>query len=143
MKRIVTIVLLLLSVIIWGLIARKIYIAMFDNKPSIQTIEKTKELKSDSFDLLLNYRDPFLKGEKKERNDTLRHKNSPIPDNNPEFKYKGIITIGKKTFILLWRNGEDILIDPSSKVDGYSIVKYSNDEISLRDKNKTYKLAIE
>jgi len=152
--------------LIWGLIAFKIFTysdeTEFIENVQIVSSNKTYTIETDTFELSLDYPDPFLKStntvkyyktknsqtKQKQNNRTNRgttknnqsqnqqeHKNTEIKW--PQIKYDGLITnnsSGTVTGVLII-NGETKLIQPGTIINGISIQDLSEQEVVLKLQN--------
>jgi hypothetical protein len=137
---------LTLAVIVWGIVIWKVYpmVSGAGPQPVHEPGGPAPEVKPDTFELLLNYRDPFFEqpqpsGEKKNNVSAVYEEDAKSPD----FIYKGMITAGKKTFGVICRNSEEILITRGDRIEDFIIVKYDAEELVARRKGNTYNLSIE
>ncbi|MGV8094879.1 MAG: hypothetical protein AB2L24_23755 [Mangrovibacterium sp.] len=143
-----TYALLVLSVVIWGIIAWKVF-STFNHK----TQEKKADIrmipaqKKDTILLLLNYRDPFLgklSGNNPREDTTRNHvQHMPVIEVIPDFKYKGMITVGGKISVLINKGGEEMVVSPQDNIGEFSIIKVNNEELIVRRKGRSYNLLIE
>lgn len=141
-KKITTCLLLAASVLIWGTIAWRLVKAFGKEEVKIEKPQaRPAVVKPDSIRLLLNYEDPFLKGNAKKGEDAEPFRDSPEVDffppepevvPGPAFKFKGMMQIGKKSFGLLDFNGETIMVAPKEKVGDFHIVRIASDKIVVR-----------
>ena len=145
--------LLILVVIIWGIIAYRLYSSWlpqnnyrFDGNIALSNDSITKSL-MDSFDLKLNYADPFLY-EQYTPNQTNRSNNlgkkkesmQIIQEEPPSIIYKGYsLNNNSITRINLLINGKRYTTKPNSKVEEILISKCYRDSIIVvwKGKNKT------
>ena len=137
---------LALAVIIWGLVIWEVSPVVSGAGPQIvhEPVPPAPEVKPDTFELLLNYRDPFFEqpqssGEKKNNISAVYEEEAKSPD----FTYQGMIRTGKKTFGVICRNSEEILITRGDRIEDFIIVKYDAEELVARRKGNTYNLSIE
>ena len=142
----ITYLMLALAVTVWGIVAWKILPAISGTGPQIvhEPVPPAPEVKPDTFQLLLNYRDPFLEqprssGENKNNISAVYEED----DKTPDFTYKGMIRTGKKTFGVICRNNEEILITRGDRIEEFIIVKYDAEELVARRKGNTYNLSME
>lgn len=150
----VTYLLLVLSIVLWGIIGWKVYGAFNYIQPEIPTIKKEVVTnKKDSITLLLNYRDPFL-GKYCSGNivkDTIPAKRilvaaSPtkkIEPVVPQIQYKGIINIGKVSMAILQKDGKVLTIKVGEEIDGFKLYKMDDNKIMLSKKQKRYEIPIQ
>lgn len=143
----ITYSLLILTVMIWGYILWEIVSQGGKSPQTPVLVQKTNEVKQDTFELLLNYRDPFFEKQLK-TTEIKKRLNDPISrdlpeEKTPDFVYKGIIASKKKTYAVIYRNNEEILFSKGDRIDEYNIVRYDNDELIVVRKGKIYKLRIE
>lgn len=150
----VTYLLLVLSIVLWGIIGWKVYGAFNYIQPEIPTIKKEVVTnKKDSITLLLNYRDPFL-GKYSSGNivkDTIPAKRilvaaSPtkkIEPVVPQIQYKGIINIGKVSMAILQKDGKVLTIKAGEEIDGFKLYKMDDNKIMLSKKQKKYEIPIQ
>ena len=137
---------LALAVIIWGLVIWEVSPVVSGAGPQIvhEPVPPAPEVKPDTFELLLNYRDPFFEqpqssGEKKNNISAVYEEEAKSPD----FTYQGMIRTGKKTVGVICRNSEEILITRGDRIEDFIIVKYDAEELVARRKGNTYNLSIE
>lgn len=154
-KKPVTLILLFLCVIIWGTIGWKVYSAFQEN--DVVIVQPTKKNataeKKDTLHLLLNYRDPFL-GEysdsaMKEEDDTIYPvalegvEDEPAIEISPDFRYKGIIRLGKNTQAMVQWNGKSLMFKTKDKVGEFTITQITEEKLIVSRKNKKYELPIQ
>lgn len=154
-KKELRITLIFFVVIIWTLIFFKIHKSFF-RKPSLQKINSTiKKQKNetkhprDTFNLTLEYFDPFLKQEKKvslsqkkiQRDDN--YNKQPVKQGKFELKqnciweniqFGGLIksSEGMNLIAILKINGKSFLVKENEKVNDYIITHIYSDSITLK-----------
>lgn len=146
-KKFTSIILLVATVRIWGMVAYKI--ASFspqDNK----TGDTDKHLQESSVapmmdSLSLDYPDPFLKdlslARMKHKDDkTHQDKAIPAPEPKPDFNFYGIISDGYETFAIILRNGEFHTFAKGDVIQGFRITEFSVDEMTLDFQGKRIKI---
>lgn len=145
-KKITTSLLLAASVIIWGIIAWKLFKVFSKDEVVAQIAQHRPEAKrSDSVVLLLNYDDPFLKelpgNPQQDGTETEFQQDNPEMDQyfqepelvqGPAFKFKGMMKAGKKSYGLLDLNGETIMVSPKEKIGDFLIVSVTADKMVVR-----------
>lgn len=152
-KKVTISVLLFLCAVIWGIIAWKVYSALEDSSPSvILTTKQVIVTNQDSIRLLLNYRDPFLdEYAAQERANPEVQEEESVPEalsynppfeeeSQPNFQYKGIIRIGKSTQAIIFRQNESVLLKAKDKIGEFTILKITEEHLTVRRKGKEYQL---
>lgn len=135
--------LLVVATGIWGVIVvRLINLTDAPRLTSVEPIRHEDEMSGLKDTLLLNYRDPFLgsipvkvisRGKKREPRVLV----SPMEELAPSFILLGKIQKGEKDFLLVESGGENRLITPTDKIDGFTIKKvYTDSIIVCKGKNK-------
>lgn len=140
-----------LVLLVWGMIGWKVYAAMNKNKEGNMLQDKTEELKNsgekipDTFDLIADYRDPFLANSifKIEKSKLQSRKNEPVQTNKPllqkedfswpEISYHGLIvrngTERKVGFLRV--NGSSYFVNSGDEAGGLKIGKISKDSVEV------------
>ena len=150
-----TYILLILSAIIWGTIAWKVYASM--NEIPVVTSHPTqsnKKEQKDTLKLLLNYKDPFsgeynvrvqktkpvVTPEKKKntKSATIETYSEEIPD----FQYTGIMKIRKERQAIVSRNGESITLKQKDKIGNFTIEEITESQLIVKSKSKKYYLPL-
>lgn len=156
-KKTLTAVLFMLSAIVWGTIAWKVYSAMHEEEVQEPRVLIEKRVKKEAVvALLLNYRDPFLGGYSSgktveatpKREHSVPKPHSEVPSNPvveempPNFQYKGVMRIGKEVKALVWCSGQIQMVKLKEKLDDYSIKTISEKSITVIRKNKSYTIPL-
>ena len=156
-KKTLTAVLFMLSAIVWGTIAWKVYSAMHEEEAQEPRVLIRKRVKKEpSVALLLNYRDPFLGGyssgkiveaaSKREHLAPKPHSETPsksvVDEIPPNFQYKGVMRIGKEIKALVWCNGQIQMVKQKEKLDDCSIKTITEKSITVTRKNKSYTIPL-
>lgn len=147
-------ILLSLCIIVWGIIAWKVYRNLTDIPVTAPRTSRPVPVKKDSIHLLLNYRDPFL--------DDYIEEESPTPENaqeatsdgtennrakreeiTPDFQYKGVIRMGKISQAIVVNNGETVLLKVREKVGEFMVTGMTEECLTVSRKGKKYQLNIE
>ncbi|MEA4918885.1 hypothetical protein [Proteiniphilum sp.] len=141
-KKITTYLLLAASIIIWGTITWRVIKAFKKEDVTVGAIQPRPIVqKPDSAVLLLNYQDPFLKDAGITAASKEEEFNSPeidLPPQEPElvqgpaFKFKGMLTAGKKSYGLLDLAGETIMVSAKEKIGDFYIVSITSEKIIVR-----------
>jgi hypothetical protein len=140
--------------LIWGLLAWKIYAAMKDDSdapfvadaPTLSTSQHTTI--PDTYQLLLDYPDPFLTAKKT----PVRNAASPKPKSTaapaanitpvpsptwPELRYAGLVQSHGKTLGFLSVNGESHFVKTNDVIDDLTVQKIWKDSVLvMRGKEK-------
>lgn len=142
---------------IWGYISFQIYSRFNSQEESPKLVNQNKEIKNtqfltDTISLLLNYKDPFLKGleighKTEKRSYRLifpkKGESNTIISNKSEFKqwpiifYNGLIEnrANKRKIAVLQINGIDLFLKENESKDGLRIIKILKDSIQLEFQN--------
>lgn len=139
-----TYLLLLLVLIIWGIIGYKIVASMYPsddielvNNNSQKFTPKLSQ-EENSFELNLNYRDPFFKhkvSKKKKSNSYPKAKAPEIEIPFPPIVYNGLIVPKekyRKTIYLVSINNKQQFLSVGTEKDGVALVKGSNKSITVK-----------
>jgi type II secretory pathway component PulC len=150
--------LLPIAAIIWGLIIYKIFVpeTVEENNFSMPAIAKSKEstkMRIDTFDLQLNYQDPFLKNVKnaavsnpnnqagKEQEQKTKAKTEEKPVVFPEIIYEGIVKhISRgKALVIVNINGKSQFLQTGDSFENIKLIEVHNDSIVVKyeKQNKT------
>ena len=146
-KKITTYVLLAVSILVWVPLAVKIFKSLVTKEtvapPSFRR-EAGKTVRN--VKLLLDYPDPFL-GETKSPPliEKIREKEvtEEVADMLPDFGFKGIIRLDNLTYILLNRDGEDIMIGAKERIGDFIVSGFSEDSVVVRRGRRSFTLYAE
>jgi hypothetical protein len=140
------VLLVVLVVGIWALIIVRIFKVVSPPAPVEKVFPpsgKVQDVKEKK--LLLNYRDPFLAFKSKE--ETLKKESAfpPVPqiEERPLFRFKGRISKGKKTMLMLEHQGETLMVGVKEEVQGFSISKVYEDSLIVTKGKKQYRILLE
>lgn len=150
----VTYLLLVLSVVIWGVAGWKVYKAFNVQVEQPVIKQNAKNIKKDSITLLLNYRDPFLGSYSitSALVDTVPLKKKTVSNVAPpkkvepealDIQFKGIMNIGKIPMAILQKAGKILTLKTGDEVDGYKITKIEENKIVLNKERKKYEIPIQ
>ena len=154
-------ILLPLTLFVWGLIVYRIFFNQSKEEnsfiPPIANVKKTTQVKVDTFTLLLNYQDPFLKQARRKVNysddeNKPAVRPSALPKVEPQeektivwpsLKYEGFVRhISKdKALIIVGINGKSTLMQTGETINNIKLVQVYNDSITVNyeKQNKTIK----
>jgi hypothetical protein len=137
--------------VVWGLIGYRIYKQFFsppqaDNTPNTAPLNAKKQTKEVPDSLLLNYPDPFLSisytatapvktnhhSIKTNSNISLAPPTTPMPT----IAYKGTITAGNKTLVIVELNGSEKLYPLNTLVEGVKVLSANNNSMQVLVNNQ-------
>jgi hypothetical protein len=142
-------VLLLLTLLLWGYITLKIFNVTSTNSSTNQYsakeayINKQPDHTENTHSLLLNYVDPFLKTPHSLQHSHKSHyRKTNIKTNEiqwPEIVYMGCIRSGKNTpTILLLINKEEISLEQGKSSRGITFIRFLQDSVLLSFNNEKH-----
>ena len=162
-NKVATYFLITAVIFIWGFVGYKIYSTLkndnIDNRNQVN-VERKKEIKTDTFSLLLSYSDPFTKtvyqgitvntNAVNIANHTSFNINKPatmtqnIQEINPvNIKYFGLVKNELRKTGMLSINNKSYIVYEGQKIDSIKIIKISKDQLSYKDKkNKLSTISI-
>ncbi|MDR0961935.1 MAG: hypothetical protein LBM62_05180 [Mediterranea sp.] len=147
--------LLILSIVIWGTIAWKVYAAMHEPSDAIPVIAATpKPVKPEEPKLLLNYKDPFLgdyppasqANEEKpvqKVSPVVRHTTEPIREVAPDFTYKGFMRMGKEVKALVELDGKSIQLKVGDQLGVFKIQLIEPHKLTVLHQSRKYELSVQ
>jgi hypothetical protein len=145
--------LIILVVIIWGFIVKRIFFDSDDNAGTIQTKKTHQSIPSKQTDTLcLNYTDPFLKKHVKKRQQKQSPIKSTLPQpkqetaaNNILLQYVGYVKEKNSGTIsyLVKINGVQHTIKQNDNIDGLKLTKATADSLLFERENNKYGIYIE
>ena len=157
-KRASVVILLFVSLLVWGMIGWKVY-AGLQPAPSVlptrKTVERPAEPAGLAETLLLNYRDPFLDDSDRLVDTSARQPMQAVPSGNaghyevpseevqPDFHYKGMIRVGKSFQAIVVSGEYSRLLQRGDKVDGFTVKSIAEEQLVVTRKGKSYKISIE
>ena len=136
--------LVLLVIVVWGLIAYRIYSTLKGGNSIPNKSDFTGDLVRDSaevsFKLIANYRDPFLGkyvGEKISHPKAVQSL-PPAPILWPEIRFKGVIKNqqSNKLLVLVTINGKERIMKADQMTDLVTVMKIYRDSIIVAYKNE-------
>lgn len=147
-KKIMTVVLLIAAVLVWGVIilkvvrgAESVELPVVESQP----VKPVKKLQKDS--LRLDYRDPFLgefvrvKQEKKPvRPEVKSVRNEPVQPPVPDFTFKGMIVNDSGRKAMLMKNGSLLMLGPGGMIGDFKILEIFPECVLVQ--NGKYKLEV-
>ncbi len=138
-SRITTYVLIAAAVAVWGFIAWKIFFAKPDDtSAAVQRVPEAKPENDEKPQLLLEYKDPFLKNAAAKPHtphvSNISKKNTAVPSRepNPEsppVKYTGTIRTGGRVLYVFEHAGLQQMLSPGEKLDGYQLFETWPDSV--------------
>jgi len=150
----VTYLLIVVTVVVWGTIGWKVYNALKkDNVPiTVKNERGVSPKESDSIQLILDYRDPFLgdyDGPKRAAATntqaaavTNRQPVQTEPEVLPDFRYMGVIRIGTETKAMVNINGETILLAVNEYAGEFVLLNISDEKLVVKRNRKEYTLPL-
>lgn len=142
--------LLTATIMIWATITWRVVKAFKREAIVVETTQPHPVVnKPENEVLLLNYDDPFLKdigyetvSEDDNFSDQFADVYLPDPEPllGPEFKFKGILKAGKKTYGLLVLAGETVMASAGEIIGGFHIVSITADKIVIRRQGEVMEL---
>jgi hypothetical protein len=152
-----TYLLLVLSIVVWGIAGWKVYKAFHTETPLPVTKSNLKPMPTkEQTTLLLNYKDPFLGGyaESTTTTDaatTTPRKNrpqlavvqTPPPEESPNIRFKGVMHVGNNTLAILQTNSATINLKVGESVNDYKLTHVDDQKIVLRKGKKRYEIPIQ
>ncbi|MPM01008.1 hypothetical protein SDC9_47245 [bioreactor metagenome] len=136
-NRLLTVLLLVITLIIWSIIVYKIYDTIYGVEDiAIEKRSRTTAKVSDTIEITFNHRDPFLK----QTNVILTNDDIPAKEEikAPSFFYKGKIRKGKSELIIIENNGTLLYLKRDTIIDGFSIIKAFDDSLSVTKNGKVF-----
>lgn len=139
-----------LALVVWGMIIYKIFfwtnapqelIAFVPNTP----VKKSTVTLSDTFELKLNYPDPFLKNEKRRfstnvqttKKTTATNPKKPAETVNfPALKYNGLIKKQENELAIITINGSSHFMKTGETANEVKLIRIYNDSIIVSFQNK-------
>ncbi|MDR0894157.1 MAG: host-nuclease inhibitor Gam family protein [Prevotellaceae bacterium] len=154
-KKLTVPVLLTLSMVIWGVIAWKVYAAMHEESREAPVASPiVKPAKPEAPTLLLNYKDPFLgdyrsasqpTGEEPARKVTpaVRPPAESTPEAVPDFTYKGFIRVGKEVKAMVERNGKSLQLKAGDRIGLFRIEVIGDYQLTVTYQSRKYELPVQ
>lgn len=148
-------ILMILCIVVWGTIGWKVYAAFRKESPTLSVVpRKVVVEKKDTAMLLLNYRDPFLGGYPKAEKAVKDTENTKYPVKKeiytppsteviPDFQYKGVIRVGKKTQAIIEQDGQSRIFSVRERINDFTILRITDESLTVSRKNKTYELSLQ
>jgi hypothetical protein len=156
-KKVTVAVLSVLSLVIWGTIAYKIYAAFGEDVTPLQTASAVRKVepKRESR-LLLNYKDPFLgvytTAKPKERVAEMPVVNkqpvatsrpaAPTSAPEPDFVYTGFLRTAKGVKAIVSVNGQNRQVKVGDRIGDFTVKSIEKKRLLLNAKGKSYELEI-
>lgn len=139
-----TIILLILLVFIWGTIIYKVLKQTSDNriyriKKAEYKLDTCRNISKRDYKLFLNYDDPFLGKESKERKKKVETQKRNIP-RLPYMIYKGCIYKASRSMGLLKYNNELLFVNKGQKISDIRILNIYKDSLKIKYLNKEFVL---
>ncbi|MDR2064260.1 MAG: hypothetical protein LBP85_00915 [Prevotellaceae bacterium] len=149
-----TYLLIILSVIIWGFIVKKIFFPSADNAGTVKTKQIPQNVSTGQTDTLyLNYTDPFLKKQinRKQQKQpsakqSLTQKKETIRNvENILLQYVGYVKESETGTVsyLVKINGMQHIIKRNEDIDGLKLIKATADSLFFEKENSKYVIYIE
>lgn len=132
-----TYLLIILTTVIWGLVAFRIYTnfkgeRQYNNIVTQKSISSEVKEQDSIYTLLLDYPDPFLKGEKRTTEETIKNPGSPAVVNWPALEYRGCLINQNKEITGLLKIGNSNLLVKKGKIySNIKIEEISKDSVLL------------
>lgn len=152
-KRSSVLVLFLLCIVVWGIVAWKVYVGLRETPVTLPSRKAIDKVEKKEMGLLLNYRDPFLNNSVKvveasgKSEKVIKHN---VKSNGayreevlPDFQYKGIIRMGKSFQAIVSKEGESVLLKCGDRINDFIVKNITEESIVVECNGKRQKIYIE
>lgn len=148
-------VLLFLSLAVWSMVGWRVYAGL--HEPPIENPQPKipeRDIRQETPELLLNYRDPFgditrkvethtSKTQLKTDRDSIRSHRSQKTEIQPSIRYKGTVRVGAIIRAIVENNGESMLLECKDRIGDFTVLNITEEMLIIEQKGNKYKINIE